>query len=275
MRIFILILFSLLLCGCIQENREVCNAPYVSIGDACCLDTDSDGVCDIQKTTTTTTTTTSTTTTSTSTSTTSTTSTSLVGPRSQFTKEVVTSPWASIHPMIDGIKSEGEWGDAKVINLSEIDRLHIKNNNDHLFFLYEVWDKNKFYIDSAIYLDPDSNGLYNYAYVDRRVFLVLPLFKGFEAEPVSYCRNPLYGTPQTNCGLAYEHIIKGSRIMSSGSSTSVVSEVAVPLNRGCFANSGESVFFWIHYGHPNPTCYPEVLQCYQEHMFAELRLSMS
>lgn len=40
-----LIVFALLLAGCAGVD-VICNAPYIAVGDACCLDQDENGICD-------------------------------------------------------------------------------------------------------------------------------------------------------------------------------------------------------------------------------------
>jgi hypothetical protein len=76
MKAYIAVVFVLALCGCVSQ-APVCNRPYIVVGTGCCLDENSDAICDVDKppttlppTTSTTTQTTTTTTTATTTSTT-------------------------------------------------------------------------------------------------------------------------------------------------------------------------------------------------------------
>ena len=181
-------------------------------------------------------------------------------------------PFARIQPKIDGIISDGEWDDAQIIEFSDIDRLLIKNNKDFVFFLYEVKDKNKYYEDSALYVDPDGDGLFNRAYLDNRVFLEYPFFKGFTQED-SYCKNPLFAGPKSNCGQNYNNIIAHSRIQSNITSTQVISEIAIPLGVEFIGPAGGEIYFWAYYGYPEKKCYPEVMQCTKNPSFIRMVLA--
>ena len=184
--------------------------------------------------------------------------------------DIVPSGWASVPPVIDGVVSPSEWSNSTVIVLSNFDRLYVMNNRTHLFFLYRILDRNRFYKDSALFFDPNGDGFYDYTYGDSKVFVVFPLFGGLVGDGGGvYCGNSLFGVSGMNCGGSFGDIVEDCELVHNRSSTSIVSEVSIPLDR----DSGNGVFFWLLYGFPSPLCYPEALQCFHSPVFAELMLA--
>jgi len=184
--------------------------------------------------------------------------------------DVIPGGWADAAPVVDGTVSPSEWSNSSVIVLSNFDRLYVMNNCTHLFFLYVVLDKNRFYRDSALFFDPNGDGFYNYVYGDSKVFTVFPLFGGLVGDGGGvYCGNSLFGVSGTNCGESFGDIVEDCEFVHDRSSTSIVSEVSIPLP----SDSGNSIFFWLLYGFPSPLCYPEALQCFHDPVFAELMLA--
>jgi hypothetical protein len=151
---------------------------------------------------------------------------------------------------------------------SNLDRLYVKNNDRYLFFLYASLDRNKYSNDTAVYVDPDGDGLYNHAYYDNKIFLIYPLVRGFE-ENLSYCGSHLLRAPEKDCGLRYEDIMADSRIVGSRSFFTYVSEARIPVSE---AGANGSVYFFALYGYPALSCYPETMQCYKTPKFAEVKL---
>jgi hypothetical protein len=178
--------------------------------------------------------------------------------------------------VIDGIKSEGEWSDAKILFSTNLNRFYVKNNDISLFFLYEALDSRQFSNETSLYVDPDSDGLYDYAIYDNKIFLVYPLVRGFSEHRVSYCGSHLIIAHENkSCGKNYEDIMEESRIAPRNTSTSLVSEVSIPLGNRTLPTYNDIVYFFVLYGHPTMTCYPESAQCYDKPKFAALRLAKS
>lgn len=187
--------------------------------------------------------------------------------------DIIYSGWADVAPSVDGVASEEEWSASTVIVLSGFDRLYVMNNRSHLFFRYVVWDRGRFHKDSALFLDPDGDGFYNYAYGYSRVFMVFPLFGGVVGDGGGiYCGNPQFGVSDLNCGEPFRSIREKYWIGYSRSPTSITSEVSIPLKRQSYTSNGR-VFLWFLYGSPSPLCFPETLQCFRNPVFAELRLA--
>ncbi|MBR9702786.1 hypothetical protein GOV10_02005 [Candidatus Woesearchaeota archaeon] len=44
--LFIMLIATLFLVGCVQTSKVVCNSPYIMVGDSCCLDKDDNAICD-------------------------------------------------------------------------------------------------------------------------------------------------------------------------------------------------------------------------------------
>jgi hypothetical protein len=186
------------------------------------------------------------------------------------------SLWAENTPAIDGVKSPDEWSDARLLFSSNLDRLYVKNNDLTLFFLYESLDARKFGNETALYLDPDSDGLYNRAIYDNKIFLVYPLVRGFTENRTTYCGSHMITAHESkSCGGNYEEIMEESRIAPGKTSTAFVSEVAIPLGNRALPTGDGTVYFFALYGYPTMTCYPESMQCYDKPKFAALRLARS
>lgn len=182
--------------------------------------------------------------------------------------EVIHSGWAVSAPEIDGIISPTEWSNASIIVLSGFDRLYVMNNQSHVFFLYVILDRNRFYKDSALFLDPNSDGRYNYVYGDRRVFMVFPLFGGVVGDGGGiYCGNSIIGVDDTLCGESFDYVVSEGKNAYYRSSSSITSEASIPID------SEESVFFWLLYGYPSNLCFPGSMQCHSNPVFAELVLA--
>jgi hypothetical protein len=260
----------ILLCGCVGQQKA-CNAPNTMVGGSCCLDADKNGTCDATQNLTTTTRITPTTSTTTKTTNPSTTTT-----QQKNVGTEIESPWAATTPVMDGVNSEGEWSDAKLLFASGLDRLYVKNNDLTLFFLYESLDSRKFSNETALYVDPDSDGLYDYALYDNKVFLVYPLVRGFSENRTSYCGSHLITAHENkSCGPNYGRIMEASRIIPSQTPTAIISEVAIPLGNMTLPAYNSTVYFFALYGHLTLTCYPESMQCYDKPKFAKLRLAVA
>ncbi len=54
MKKLVVVALLLLVCGCIGEEKIVCNKPYIHVGSNCCLDINDNMICDIDEATTTT-----------------------------------------------------------------------------------------------------------------------------------------------------------------------------------------------------------------------------
>jgi len=263
----------ILLCGCLGQQNQ-CNAPNTMVGGSCCLDADKNGTCDTKATTTSSTTTSRTTTMPAASTPSSTPSTTTTTQKNIGTE--IESSWAATTPTIDGVNSEGEWSDAKLLFASGLDRLYVKNDDLTLFFLYASLDSRQFSNESALYVDPDSDGLYDYGLYDNKIFLVYPLVRGFSENRTSYCGSHLIIAHENkSCGPNYERIMEASRIVPRKTSTAIVSEVAIPLGNRTLPAYNNTVYFFALYGHPTLTCYPESMQCYEKPKFAKLRLAVA
>jgi hypothetical protein len=244
------------------------------IGGSCCLDADKSGTCDATQTTTTSKTTTTKTTSMPAASTPSSISSTTTTQKNVGTE--IESPWAANTPTIDGVNSEGEWSDAKLLLSSNLDRLYVKNNDISLFFLYESLDSRRFSNETTLYVDPDSDGLYDYALYDNKIFLVYPLVRGFSENRTSYCGSHMITAHENkSCGPNYKRIMETSRIVPRKTSTALVSEVAIPLGNMTLPTYNGIVYFFVLYGYPTMNCYPESAQCYDKPKFAKMRLARS
>ncbi|MBN2013541.1 MAG: hypothetical protein JW778_00025 [Candidatus Altiarchaeota archaeon] len=182
--------------------------------------------------------------------------------------DVLQSGWASSAPEIDGTVSSSEWSGASMIVLSGFDRLYVMNNDSHVFFLYMVLDGNRFYGDSALFIDPTNDGRYNRIYGDRHMFIVLPLFEGVVGDGGGiYCGNSIFGVDGKFCGEYLERVISDGGVSYSKSPSYIISEVSLPID------SKDGVFFWLLYGYPSATCFPESMQCHSQPFFAKLVLA--
>jgi hypothetical protein len=268
-----ILLTVILLCGCLT-HQKTCDAPNTMIAGSCCLDADKNKECDAAETTTKTARTSTSAAQHASSTTTMTFSKSTTLPKNVGSE--IESPWAESTPRMDGVKSPGEWSDARLLLSSNLDRLYVKNNDLALFFLYESLDARKFSNETTLYVDPDSDGLYDYAVYDNKIFLVYPLVRGFSENRTTYCGSHMIMAHESkSCGESYENIMENSRIAPRKTSTAIVSEVAIPLgNRTLHARNG-TVYFFVLYGYPTMTCYPESMQCYDKPKFAKLQLAVA
>ena len=184
-----------------------------------------------------------------------------------FPEPTTTSSLPINTPVIDGVNSEGEWSDASVVSLSSIDRLYFKVENEDLYILYEALDKNRFSPESALFFDFDGDGRLNYGYGHRPIFFVVPLF---DNKTSFYCgSHSSFKLPVQDCERPYGYALRGLEREYVLGATKVSSEAKIPLGDNFIPAVNGSAYFFLLYGHPTLTCFPESMQCFEEPVFQE------